>query len=260
MKDRSRGPVAFALVVLVSGAFAACASSASKKPVATPDAPKPDYAAVVASPDRSDDDRALDEGRKPAALLAFMDVRPGWSVAELGAGGGYTTELLARVVGPAGKVFAQNPAMVVEKFVKDAWPARLARPINKNVIRVDREFDSPLPPEAKDLNLVVMNLFYHDTYWFGTDRKAMNDAVWKALRRGGAYVIIDHSGRKGTGAKEVKSLHRIEESVVVDDVEASGFALASTGDFLRNPQDTRDWMVFKERGTTDRFVLKFVKP
>lgn len=223
-------------------------------------APAPDYKGIVSSPDRADEDKALDVGRKPADLLAFMDVRPGWSVAELGAGGGYTTELLARAVGPAGTVYAQNPAMVVEKFVKDAWPARLAKPINKQVVRVDREFDSPLPPQAKDLDLVVMNLFYHDTFWFGTDRKAMNDAIWKALRPGGAYVIIDHSGRKGGGVKDVKSLHRIEESVVVDDVEASGFKLADSADFLRNPNDTRDWMVFKERGTTDRFVLKFVKP
>lgn len=248
------------LLLVTSGALVACASSRAPKVPAAAVAPAPDYAALVASADRSEDDKALDEGRKPAALLAFMDVRTGWAVADLGAGGGYTTELLARAVGPSGKVYAQNPAMVVEKFVKDAWPARLAKPINKQVIRVDREFDSPLPLEAKDLDLVVMNLFYHDTYWFGTDRKAMNDTVWKALKRGGAYVIIDHSGRRGSGVKEVKSLHRIEEQVVVDDVEASGFKLASTGDFLRNPKDTRDWMVFKDRGTTDRFVLKFVKP
>lgn len=251
----------FALFV-VFATVSACASSPPGLRGPSVQAPAPDYEALVAAADRSQDDVELDEGRQPAKLLAFMDVRVGWSVADLGAGSGYTTELLARAVGPTGKVYGQNPAMVVEKFVKDSWPARLAKPVNQNVVRVDREFDAPLPTEAKGLDLVIMNLFYHDTYWFGTDRKAMNENIFKALKRGGSFVVIDHSGRKGSGIKEVKTLHRIEELEVVTDVSAYGFRLEKSGEFLRNPQDTRDWMVFKggKRGHTDRFVLKFVKP
>ena len=61
------------------------------------------------------------------------------------------------------------------------------------------------------------------------------------------------------------SLHRIEESVVRSEVEAAGFKLEDEGMFLRNPQDTRDWndspkVAADRRGTSDRFVLKFVKP
>jgi CRP-like cAMP-binding protein len=77
-------------------------------------------------------------------------------VAELGAGAGYTTELLARAVAPDGVVYAQNPDLFVKSFLKDRWPARLSRPAMKNVVRVDREFDDPLPPEAKDLDRVVL--------------------------------------------------------------------------------------------------------
>ena len=224
--------------------------------------PAPDYEQIVAASDRTPADQALDAGRKPLALLQFMGVRTDWRVADLGAGDGYTTELLARAVGPQGKVYAQNPAMVIEKFVKESWPARLARPINSNVVRVDQEFDAPLPSGAKNLDAVIMNLFYHDLYWLGTDRAAMNRAIFRALKPGGIYVIIDHSSKEGSGVSEVKTLHRVEEVVVRDDVLGAGFRLADSADFLRNPQDTRDQTVFEEqkRGTTDRFVLKFVKP
>lgn len=90
----------------------------------------------------------------------------------------------------------------------------------------------------------------------------MNDAVFRALKPGGAFVVIDHSARGGAGSTEAKRLHRVEESVVRDEIVSAGFRLASVSDFLRNPSDTRDWNVFDEsrRGTTDRFALRFVRP
>src|SRR5688500_13782406 len=58
--------------------------------------------AAVHAADRSADDRALDAQRKPDLLLTFFGIAPGQRVAELGAGGGYTADLLARIVGPSG--------------------------------------------------------------------------------------------------------------------------------------------------------------
>ncbi|MCG5053410.1 MAG: methyltransferase domain-containing protein [Myxococcales bacterium] len=250
-------------VVLCLAVLSACAGPRRNlTQLAEPEGPAPDYAALVAAADRTEADRKLDEERRPVELLAFVGVRTGWRVAELGAGSGYTTELLARAVGPTGRVYAQNPAIVVDKYVKDLWPERLARPINAAVVRVDQEFDTPLPEEARKLDAVVMNLFYHDLYWFGTDRKAMNEAIFSALKPGGVFVIIDHSAARGAGTTEVKRLHRVEEAVVIEDVKAAGFTLVDEGQFLRNPDDARDWMVFTEgkRGHTDRFVLKFARP
>ena len=66
-------------------------------------------AAIVAAPDRSAADRANDLRRKPAELLDFIGIRPGMVVLDLSAGGGYTTELLARAVGPTGRVYGQSP-------------------------------------------------------------------------------------------------------------------------------------------------------
>jgi predicted methyltransferase len=220
---------------------------------------------IVGSPDRSPDDRALDAGRHPDQLLTFIGVAPGMRVAEVGAGLGYTTELLARAVGPSGVVYAQNSKFIREKFAEKPWTERLAKPVMKPVVRVDREFDDPLPPEATNLDAVVNVMLYHDTVWMKTDRAAMNRAVFAALRPGGVYVIVDHSGRPGSGITETQTLHRIEEKAVRAEIESAGFKLAADADFLRNPADTRDWSASprtagERRGTSDRFVLKFVRP
>jgi predicted methyltransferase len=236
-------------------AAASCATGAGKT---DPGA----YSAIAAAPDRTAADRALDGGRKPAAMLAFIGAKPGWKVADLAAGDGYTTELLARAVGPTGVVYGQNNKWLIDEFVAEPWAKHLQAPAMKNVVRVDREFDDPLPPEARELDAVVMNLFYHDTYWLEVDRKKMNQAIWTSLRKGGVFIVIDHSAKDGAGDTDVKENHRVEEKLVRAELESAGFKLAETADFLRNPKDTRDWFVLEEgrRGTSDRFVLKFVKP
>ena len=222
-------------------------------------------AAAVAAPDRSQADRDLDVGRRPAETLAFFGIAPGMNVAELGAGGGYTAELLARAVGPTGKVYAQNSQFLLDRFAQQPWTERLTKPVMVNVVRLDRPFDDPFPPEVHDLDAVLIVLFYHDTYWQKVDRAKMNAAVLRALKPGGVYGIVDHSARAGTGAADVETLHRIEEATLRADVEQAGFRFAGSADFLRNPGDTRDWndsprSAGDKRGTSDRFVLKFVKP
>jgi predicted methyltransferase len=168
-------------------------------------------------------------------------------------------------VGPTGVVYGQNSPFILERFAEKPWAARLAKPADKNVVKVTRDFDDPLPPEAKDLDAVLINLFYHDTFWMKVDQGKMNAAVFRALKPGGVYVVIDHSARPGAGTTEVQTNHRIEESVVRKEVTAAGFKLAADADFLRNPEDKRDWntaptAAAEKRGTSDRFVLKFVKP
>ena len=236
----------------------------------TSSGPKPATAgesarAIVDAPDRSERDRSLDTGRKPAQLLEFFHVGPGMQVAELAAGGGYTTELLARAVGPTGKVYGQNPKWILERFAEKPWSERLAKPVMKNVVRVDRELDDPLPPDARDLDAVFCILFYHDFVWLNVDRDKLNRAVFKALKPGGVYAVVDHSGRDGTGTTEAQTLHRIEEKTVRAEIEKAGFRLRSEGTFLRNASDGRDWNASpmasaEKRGTSDRFVLAFERP
>jgi predicted methyltransferase len=221
--------------------------------------------AAVDAPDRSPEDRALDAGRQPALLLAFFGIRPGMRVAEIGSGTGYTAELLARVVGPQGRVYGQNSRLLLERFAEQPWSARLAKPVMADVVRLDRPFDDPFPPDVRDLDAVLNVLFYHDTVWWKIDRAQMNRAIFRALRSGGIYGIVDHSAKPGSGLADVETLHRIDEATLRSEIEAAGFLLAAEADFLRSPDDTRDWsasprVAGERRGTSDRFVLKFVKP
>ena len=264
---RASYPIVLAAVLLATACGPAPRGPDVPPPATAPAAPAvtPAIQAIVDAPDRSDDDRKLDKGRHPAEMLAFLGVAPGQKVAELMAGGGYTAELLARAVGPSGVVYGQNNKLIIDRFADKPWSARLAKPVMKNAVRVDRELEDPLPPEARNLDGVVMVLFYHDTVWQKTDRDRMNRAVFAALKLGGFYAIIDHSGRPGTGTSEAKTIHRIEEKVVREEIARAGFTLAGEGAFLRNPADTRDWNdspreAGDRRGTSDRFVLKFVKP
>jgi predicted methyltransferase len=220
---------------------------------------------IVAAPDRTEADRALDEGRKPVQMLEFLGLQPGMRVGELFAGGGYSTELMARAVAPGGRIYAQNSPVILQKFAEKPWTERLARPTLRDVVRCDRELEDPFPAEAVGLDLVLSNANYHDAVWMKADRRKMNGAVFRSLKPGGAYVIIDSSAATGSGVRDVQSLHRIDEQVIKDEVKAAGFELSTEADFLRNPGDARDWNASpmaagEKRGQSDRFVLRFVKP
>jgi predicted methyltransferase len=228
------------------------------------DVPQPIRDAVTAA-DRDDKDRALDAGRKPAEVLAFFGIAPGQKVEELFAALGYTTELIARVVGDTGKVYAQNTKEILDRFARGPLTERLAKPVNKNVVAVEQPGDKPFPPDAKNLDAVICILNYHDFVWLKVDRTKLNKAVFAALKPGGVYGIVDHSAKQGTGLNDVQTLHRIDEDAVKKEILAAGFKLDGESDVLRNAEDPRDWnaspgQAKEKRGTSDRFVLRFVKP
>lgn len=224
-----------------------------------------DANAIAAAQDRTEADRALDPGRKPVPFVRFLKLRPGMRVGELFSGTGYSTELIARAVGPTGVVYGQNTPSILKMFAEKGWSERLARPVNKNVVRVDRDLDNPLPPDASNLDLVVTNLNYHDFVWMNVNRTKLNRIVFSALKPGGHYVICDSTAKAGTGLADVKTLHRIDESVVRQEVPSAGFVMVAEGTFLRNPADTRDWNASpmaagEKRGTSDRFCFDFQRP
>jgi len=255
-------------------------------------------ATIVGSPDRTAADRTNDLRRKPEQMLAFIGIRPGMVALDVSAGGGYTTELLARAIGPAGTVYGQRPlprdpnrAAVTPAQPEGesrpgitATPASAAPlatvPINPAgpvaqrdaklrgagvnaapMIAVNQPFDDPVPGAAADakLDLVTLMFNYHDLGFLGVDRARMNRAIYRALKPGGMYVIADHAGRPGTGISESGTLHRIEEAFLREEVERAGFVLREEGRFLRNPNDPRDRNTPEPPQPKDEFVLKFVK-
>jgi predicted methyltransferase len=219
----------------------------------------PDYEAIVAAPDRSDADRQTDVRRQPAKLLAFTGVKSGMKVLDMGAGAGYSTELMARAVGPEGHVYAQESAAVMER-VKDKFDIRAQNPVMKNTVHLIRNYDDPIPPEVSGLDLITFFFAYHDVTYMPADRAAMNRKMFAALKPGGFLVIADHSARAGDGTNVAKTLHRIEESTLRQEIEAAGFKLVAEGDFLKHPEDPRDAAVFRPAVPVDEFVLKYQKP
>jgi predicted methyltransferase len=241
-------------------------------------------AEILASPDRTDADRTNDVRRKPYDMLNFIAIRPGMVALDLSAGGGYTSELLARATGPTGRVYAQAPPRVprpapaepegaatpmatapapASAASRPAVPAGLAARARRidNIVVVVQPFEDPVPPEgaSNGLDLVTLMFNYHDLGFMGVDRGRMNRAVFAALKPGGMYVIADHSGRPGTGISESGTLHRVEEAFLRKEVESAGFTLVASGDFLRNPNDPRDRNTPEPAQPKDEFVLKFVK-
>jgi predicted methyltransferase len=237
----------------------ACAAAAACVLLLAACASPPNYGDIVAAQDRTEADRRNDERRKPDELLAFTGVRPGMKVLDMGAGGGYSTELLARAVAPGGTVYAQFPADMFQNARK-AYEARMQRPAMKNTVRLDRPFDDPVPQEVGGFDLITFFFFYHDTVHIGVDRPRMNRRLFEALKPGGTLVLADHSARAGDGLTVTKNLHRIEESVLRKELEAAGFELVAEGQFLRNPADPRTVQVQKNTIPNDEFVLKFRKP
>jgi predicted methyltransferase len=220
----------------------------------------PDYAAIIAAPDRTDGDRQTDNRRDPLKLLVFSGALPGTKVLDMGAGGGYSTELMARAVAPTGVVYGQNPADLGER-AKTRFEARLKTPAGKNIVSLVRPFDDPVPSDVHDFDLITFLFFYHDTTYMAVDRAEMNRKLYAALKSGGTLVIADHSARAGDGVSVGKTFHRIEESALRREVEAVGFKLVAEGDFWRHPEDPRDFSIQPPSGkTVDEFVLKFQKP
>jgi predicted methyltransferase len=219
----------------------------------------PDYAAIVAAPDRSESDRTIDKRRDPVKLLAFTGARPGMKVLDMGAGGGYSTELMARAVAPNGSVYGQN-APDFGGRAKENFEARQKTPAMKNVVVLLRKFDDPLPADVNNLDLITLFFYYHDISYMEVDRPTMNKKLLAALKPGAMLVIADHSAKPGEGVSVAKTIHRIEEKTLRSEIETAGFKFVADADFLRHPEDTRDFNVNRPTGPVDEFVLKFQKP
>jgi predicted methyltransferase len=252
------GLVPEVFLAILAGCAGRTAAPASASPPATGLAE-----GVVAASDRTEHDRSMDSHRKPVAMLAFFGTSPAMHVAELGAGGGYSTELFARAVGPQGVVYAQDTPNWDGPGLRKVWEMRLARPALQNTRHFLRQWDDPLPPEAKELDAVYSVAVYHDAIAEKQDSGKMNQGVFAALKRGGTYAIIDNSAKAGTGAADAERLHRIDEQLVRGEVLRAGFRFVAEDRFLRNPDDPRDWNAdsgVNKTHTQDRFALKFVKP
>lgn len=217
---------------------------------------------ALQSGSRPAEDKDRDVGRRPDKVMAFLGLKRGDTVAEFMASRGYYVGILSEMVGPDGIVYGQNNGWLSDRITEGTpLGPRIGASGLTNVREVLSELEDPKIPEST-LDQAYMILFYHDTFWLETDRAAMNKAIYKALKPGGIYGIIDHHAAPGMGITDVRGNHRIERHVVVDEVTAAGFSLVGETDVLENLDDPLNVIVFQPdlRGDTHRFVLKFQKP
>lgn len=219
--------------------------------------------AALADKGRPAEDPAKDAGRKAGETVALLEVKPGAKVADLVIGGGYFTHILAAAVGPNGQVIAYQPAEFIQfqaSYGENLKKVAAARP---NVTALSSSFGALDLPDGLDAVLTVQN--YHDLHLtpFPKDTAAkVNAEVFKSLKPGGVYLVVDHVGAPGSGLEAAMKVHRIEPSIVKQEVEAAGFKLESESQILRVSTDPHTTNVFDPsvRGKTDQFVMKFRKP
>ncbi len=251
-RQARRSLVAAILLSLMAQVAPGATPAAAGDAAAVP--PSPDFRALLADPVRSDEDRKTDERRKPLEFLRFAQVQPGMNVLDLSAGGGYTTQLLALAVGSSGAVWAQNAK------VRSSLEQRLATHPQSNIHVLVRPLVDPYPADAPRLDLITFVLNYHDVANEPVDRTVMNRKLFEALKPGGHLFVIDHAAQAGSGLRDTKTLHRIDEETVVGELEQAGFVVEARSDFLRVPTDRRDQAFFDLKGQSDRFALRLRRP
>ena len=194
-------------------------------------------------------------------MLAFAGVKPGMAVLDFMPGGGYFTRLFSDVVGPKGKVIAYIPDEFLAKSQRPLERATAAAQGHANVQVEHNPLMAPGPDNVLDVVWTSQN--YHDLHNLpGIDLVAFNKLVFRSLKPGGIYIVLDHAAPAGSGLTNTNDLHRIDPAAVRKEAEAAGFVFVGESKVLANPADARTAKVFDPsvRGHTDQFIYKFRRP
>ena len=177
----------------------------------------PDY--VTASV--NDPNRATINGddpkRHPAEIIAFSGAKPGDKVLELIPGAGYWTQILSKIVGPKGHIYAVWPQQYARYSVGNVQSlSAMAKTADYSNVTVS-VLPTPVLSAPESLDLVFTSQNYHDypaEFMGNHDPAVLNDAVLKMLKPGGTYIVIDHAAAPGTSLAQTRELHRIDPALV----------------------------------------------
>lgn len=254
-------------IMLAVGALALVATGcASAPPEGPPALPASAYAAALSDPGRPEADRADDEARKPAEVLAFSEIHPGATVVELEAGRGWYSDLISTAIGPTGHLIIQYPPEFA--YGDAALKARTDAGRLKNAEILKTHFDTLGQIASNSVDRVMWILGPHELYYVPPNTKGLgNDEqtyaeIKRILKPGGLFIAMDHAADAGAPTIVAQTLHRIDPSVVVSSAQSAGFKMVGRSDILANPADDRNKMVFDStiRRHTDQFLFKFRKP
>ncbi len=204
------------VLAAAAGAAAVAQGSGGGSVSTTYDVSAENAAELLAGPDRF-------AWQRPDRLLRILSIREGEKVADLGAGMGYFVRTLSSVVGYTGKVYAveTDPALLEYLKIEAA-----GHTFDNTIVVRGSETDPNLPEDALDLVLTV-NTWHR----FG-DRRQMREAVQRALKPGGRFVVVDwHVGEIITIAPPVE--RRLPSAELIDEMVADGWTVTTNSRLLK---------------------------
>jgi ubiquinone/menaquinone biosynthesis C-methylase UbiE len=158
---------------------------------------------------------------EPARAIEALDIKPGMTVADIGAGSGYYTVRLARKVGADGKVYATDIQVGMLSIIQ----RRAAMEKLTNIVPVLGAADDPkLPPGSVDLALMV------DVYHELAAPQAFVRRLREALKPDGRLVLIEF--RKEDPRVPIKEEHKMSVAEVRQELSADGYAIDRVVDVL----------------------------
>ena len=165
-----------------------------------------------------------DQEQKPAEVVKALGLKPGMSIADLGAGSGYFTHRFVEAVTENGKVYAIDVEPEALKYVEERL-AHMHRPYTADFI-LARPDNPKLPVESVDL------IFICNTYHHLEDRSTYFRNVKSALKPGGRIAIIDYYHDARSGELGFPKKHLIPRDAVIEELTAAGYKLIKEETFL----------------------------
>ena len=217
--------------------------------------------AALASDIRTDAETARDANRMPLETLKFFGLADDMHVLELVPGGGWYTKVLAPVLAENGRlavsIGTQGAAAIIEE---QGWDVEVVETGNFSPVEGSRLFqitDMDFGEGVFDMALTFRNL--HNFNEVG--RNAINEAVFRALKSGGRYGVVDHT-RRHMQADNYENWRRMDPVLAIKEIEAAGFEFVDYSDLHYRADDELVYEVGRKTvtGNTDRFTLLFRKP
>lgn len=214
---------------------------------------------AIENPNRTPEMRARDVLRRPADVLTLSEVKANSRVIEFAPVGFYYSTLLSNVIGAKGNLHMYElPFMGEQEPVKAAAQKFLAEHPNAKYEVVDLN-KAEFP---RNVDLVFSVWAFHDQLLTNVEMTAFHAKLFKAMKPGATYLVIDHAAKLGTETNDTGRLHRIDPGTLRGTIQSNGFELVEDSRILYRPDDDHTWSVHTEgkRDMTDQAVFKFKKP
>lgn len=194
---------------------------------------------AMASPIRDDADRLADVYRKPDVALSFFGLKNNMRVLEIMPAGGYYTKILGQILADKGKLYeGADGEAVADKLagwgltkveiLDDKFEMKRGEKKGYNIISDSLNF----PVSDLDMVLTFRNL--HD--FSPESRVLLNTRIFKALKSGGIYGVVDHT-RRHMEPYDAERWRRLDPVGVIKEIQAIGFVFVDYSDLAYQPND-----------------------